>query len=349
MKGIIFLLLVTLIFFFSGEKHFDKYLENEKNSIFVFQNTAASIVHVSNMRSVKNLFSRDEMIFEDSVGSGFVWDHDGHIITSFHVVYGGEKFMIMFRDNKKLYPAQLVGIDPINDIAVLKLKIFPPQLKPISVGSSQDLQVGQKALAIGNPLGLDHTLTTGTISAINRKIRGLSGFRAQGMIQTDASINPGNSGGALLDSQGKLIGINSLIFNAAGFKASAGLGFAIPVDTVRTIVPQLIKYGRIVRAGLGISLLDEFYAAQFGVRFGVMIKHAEPDGPASRAGLKGPRIDLHGRFYVGDVIVGINNIPINNSDELYLVLEKYKVGEKIRVKYLRDHREKIVEVILSQI
>jgi len=211
-------------------------LENERNSISVFQNVVDSVVNVSNMRKAHSIFEMDATEVESGTGSGFVWDKTGYIVTNYHVVDGGDSFIVSFKDDKKPYRAKFVGGDPKKDIAVLKLTETPKDLKPILPGDSKTLQVGQKALAIGNPLGLDHTLTTGTVSALERSIKGYGGVSINGMIQTDASINPGNSGGPLLDSQGKLIGINTIIYNGGGVGASSGLGFAIPVEIVKNVV-----------------------------------------------------------------------------------------------------------------
>lgn len=333
----------------TAKKEVAMLLENEKNSINVFQNTADSVVNVSNLRKTRGFFDMDATEVQAGMGSGLVWDNAGHIVTNYHVVEGGDAFVVSFREDKKQYRAKLVGGDPKNDLAVLKLEEVPKNLKSIPRGDSKTLLVGQKALAIGNPLGLDHTLTTGSISALDRKIKGYGGVSIAGMIQTDASINPGNSGGALLDSQGKLIGINAMIFNGGGSSASAGLGFAIPVNTVKDIVPQLIQYGKVNRPGLGVAILEEQYAARFGLEEGVMVKFVDPKGPASKAGLQGITRDRRGQYYIGDVIVGINNDEIKSYDDLYLVINKYKIGEKIKVKIIRDGKPKFVDITLVQI
>ncbi|MGZ3787967.1 MAG: S1C family serine protease [Bacteriovorax sp.] len=324
-------------------------LENERNSISVFQNVADSVVNVSNMRKARSMFDMDATEVESGMGSGFVWDRSGYIVTNYHVVDGGDSFLIAFKDDKKQYRAKLVGADPKKDIAVLKLDEMPKNLRPIVPGDSKGLQVGQKALAIGNPLGFDHSLTTGTVSALERSIKGYGGVSINGMIQTDASINPGNSGGALLDSQGKLIGINTMIFNGAGASASAGLGFAIPVDIVKTIVPQLIKYGKVIRPGLGVAILEEYYAARFGLREGVMVKYVDPKGPSGKAGLRGISRNRLGEYYIGDIIVGIDNNPVKSYDDLYSVIDKYKIGDVVKLKYIRDNKERTVSIPLVQI
>jgi len=332
-----------------AKKEASMLLENEKNSISIFQNTADAVVNVSNLRKSRGIFEMDSTEVAAGMGSGLVWDSSGHIITNYHVVEGGDSFTIAFREDKEIYKAKLIGGDPKNDLAVLRLEKIPKNLKPILRGDSKSLQVGQKALAIGNPLGLDHTLTTGSVSALERKIKGYGGVSINGMIQTDASINPGNSGGALLDSQGRLIGINTMIFNAGGSQASAGLGFAIPVNIVKDIVPQLIQHGRVIRPGLGVATLEDYYAARFGLREGVMIKFVDPKGPAAKAGIQGITRDRRGQYYVGDVIVGINSESVKNYDDLFSAINKFKIGDKVKVKILRDGKEKNIDVILTQI
>lgn len=324
-------------------------LENERNSISVFQNVVDSVVNVSNMRKARSNLDMSGIEVESGMGSGFVWDKSGYIVTNFHVVDGGDSFLITFRDDKKQYRAKLVGADPKKDIAVLKLNENPKDLRPIIPGDSKTLQVGQKALAIGNPLGFDHSLTTGSISALDRSIKGYAGLSINGMIQTDASINPGNSGGALLDSQGKLIGINTMIFNGAGASASAGLGFAIPVDTVKSIVPQLIQYGKVIRPGLGIVVLEDYYAARFGLREGVMLKYVDPKGPAAKVGMRGITRNRFGEYFIGDIITGVDNNSIKSYDDLFSIIDKYKIGDTVKVKYIRENQEKTTSIKLVQI
>jgi S1-C subfamily serine protease len=324
-------------------------LENERNSINVFQNAVDSVVNVSNMRKARTIFNMDVTEVEAGTGSGFVWNKDGFIVTNFHVVDGGDSFLITFRNDKKQYRSKLIGADPKKDIAVLKLFESPINLKPIVLGDSKSLQVGQKSLAIGNPLGFDHSLTTGSVSALERSIKGYGGVSINGMIQTDAAINPGNSGGALLDSQGKIIGINTMIFNGAGASASAGLGFAIPIDIVKKIVPQLIQYGKVIRPGLGIAVLEDLYAARFGLREGVMIKFVDPKGPSAKAGLRGITQNHNGEFYFGDIINSIDSSPIKNYDDLFTIIDKYKIGDVVKIKFIRDNKEKTIEIKLVQI
>lgn len=353
-----FSLVILLIGIFCGDvytaepilkKEAGVMLENERNSISVFQNVVDSVVNVSNMRKARSNLDMSGIEVESGMGSGFVWDKSGYIVTNFHVVDGGDSFLITFRDDKKQYRAKLVGADPKKDIAVLKLNENPKDLRPIIPGDSKTLQVGQKALAIGNPLGFDHSLTTGSISALDRSIKGYAGLSINGMIQTDASINPGNSGGALLDSQGKLIGINTMIFNGAGASASAGLGFAIPVDTVKSIVPQLIQYGKVIRPGLGVVVLEDYYAARFGLREGVMLKYVDPKGPAAKVGMRGISRNRFGEYFIGDIITGVDNNSIKSYDDLFSIIDKYKIGDTVKVKYIRENQEKTASIKLVQI
>lgn len=324
-------------------------IENERNSINVFQNVVDSVVNVSNMRKARSLLDMSGSEVESGMGSGFVWDKSGYIVSNYHVVDGGDSFLITFKNSKKQYRAKLVGADPKKDIAVLKLDEIPKDLKPIVLGNSKQLQVGQKALAIGNPLGFDHSLTTGSVSALDRSIKGYAGVSINGMIQTDAAINPGNSGGALLDSQGKLIGINTILFNGAGASANAGLGFAIPVDTVKIVVPQLIQYGKVIRPGLGVVALEDFYAARFGLKEGVVLKYVDPKGPSGKAGLRGISRNRYGEYFVGDIITAIDNNPVKSYDELFSVIDRYKIGDVVKVKYIRDDQVKIITLKLIQI
>jgi S1-C subfamily serine protease len=331
------------------KKESDMMLENERNSINIFQNVVDSVVNVSNMRKARTMFNMDATEVEAGMGSGFVWDKEGYIVTNFHVVDEGDSFLITFRNDKKQYRSKFVGADPKKDIAVLKLLEIPKNLKPIVLGDSKNLQVGQKSLAIGNPLGFDHSLTTGTVSALERSIKGYGGVSINGMIQTDAAINPGNSGGALLDSQGRIIGINTMIFNGGGASASAGLGFAIPIDSVKSVVPQIIKYGKVIRPGLGIAVLEDNYAARFGLREGVMIKFVDPKGPAAKAGLRGITRNRYGEFYLGDIINAINSQPVKNYDDLFSIIDKYKIGDVVKVKIIREDKESTIEIKLVQI
>ncbi len=320
-------------------------LPEEQNTIRVFQDDAPSVVFVTNVAIGQNM-DQDEFAVPQGAGSGFVWDDQGHIVTNFHVVQGGDAFLVTLRDQTQL-EARVVGVDPNKDIAVLQVD-KPEKLKPVKVGSSDALQVGQTAIAIGNPFGLDHSLSKGVISALGRQVQGIGGVTIRGMIQTDAAINPGNSGGPLLDSGGNLIGMNTMIFSRSG--SSAGVGFAVPVSFIKRIVPQLIRTGHVARPGLGVTILNsgqKYYL--IGDQDGVVINSVSPGGPAAKAGLRGVRRLPGGRVAVGDVIVGVGDDPVKDFDDLYNALDRYKVGDAVAVKVLRGGKTLSVPVALIDI
>ena len=306
-------------------------LENEKNTINIFKTSVHSVVNITNVKIGRASwpFGRTQER-KGGIGSGFVWDKDGHIVTNSHVVSGGNSFLVSFHKDKKQYKAKIIGAEPNKDIAILKLVDKPDRLKPVQIGSSSNLLVGQKTLAIGSPYGLDHTMTSGIISALKRVIEGFGGVTIKGVIQTDASINPGNSGGPLLNSAGQLIGMNTSIVSTSG--ASAGLGFAVPVDTIKRVVPQLIKYGKVIRPGLGIGI-EENYT---GTRKGLIVLYTQENGAAEKAGLRGVRQDAYGKRYLGDIILKINGKETNSYNDIYHILDNYKVGDTIEVTFLRN-------------
>ncbi len=312
-------------------------LQDEVNNINVYKMTAPSVVNVISITTTRTFF---ESIEEPSGGSGFVWDKNGHIVTNFHVIANADKIFVAFKDDSDHYEAKVVGLAPRKDLAVLKIVAPPEKLIPINTGSSAQLMVGQKTLAVGNPFGLDHTLTTGIISALNRKIDGAGGVEIHGIIQTDASINPGNSGGPLLDSKGKLIGVNTAIVSRSG--SSSGLGFAVPVDTVKNIVPQLIKFGKEIRPDLGV-VADE----RIRLNRGLAIKTVTGK-EARQAGLRGLTRDNWGRLYLGDIITEINGQEINNYNDLYHFLDKYKIGDKVEVTFYRGKEKMKVNLTLQE-
>jgi S1-C subfamily serine protease len=307
----------------------------EEKTIDIYRKAVPSTVNVSNIRLARNMFY-GEVEMPQGAGSGFVYDLNGHIITNYHVVQGGSSFVVTFHNDPKQYKASIVGTAPDKDIAVLKLNEKPSQLVPIAFGSSKDLLVGQHSFAIGSPFGLDYTLTTGVISALGRKIDGIGGVKINNMIQTDAAINMGNSGGPLLDSNGRLIGMNTVIYSTSG--SSAGLGFAVPADTIKVIVPQLIQHGKVIRPGLGIGILSdrEKMIYSLGRTKGIIVAYVDEKGPAGRAGLRGITQDQFGRRYLGDIILSVGDQEVNNLDDIYQVLEKHKIGEEVSVKYQRD-------------
>jgi len=321
-------------------------IEDERNTIAVFREVAASTVFVTQRRLVVDRFWGQAVEVPAGSGSGFVWDADGHIVTNFHVIEGAQALVVTLQGGDKTYPARVVGAEPRKDIAVLKIDApKEQQLKPIRVAPARDpLDVGQKAIAIGNPFGLDHTLTTGVVSAIGRQVEGAGGVTIRDMIQTDAAINPGNSGGPLLDSSGQLIGMNTMIYSKSG--SSAGIGFAVPADTIARIVPQLIRSGRVEQVGLGI----QFDPAQrlerrLGLR-GVIVMGVAPGSAAERAGMKGITETDRG-LALGDVIVGVDGKPIDSYDALYNTLDTRKPGEKAKVELLRGRQRVTVEVELQ--
>jgi len=303
--------------------------EFEKANIKIFQNTNPSVVFINTVTERTDFYGDTSQVPEGS-GSGFVWDKAGHIVTNFHVIRTATGAQVTLWDHKA-YSAQLVGRSPNNDLAVLKIDAPPESLRPILVGTSHDLQVGQLVFAIGDPFGLDQTLTTGIVSALGRTIQSPSGAPIANAIQTDAAINPGNSGGPLLDSSGRLVGVNSAILSPSG--SSAGIGFAIPVDTVNRIVPQLIAHGQVTRPQIGVQLSDQLsqMVHQVGIP-GVAVYGVEPGSPAAAAGLRGAWT----RRQMGDVIQKVNGNPVNTSDEFYMQLEETKPGDTINLEVLRD-------------
>jgi S1-C subfamily serine protease len=301
------------------------------------------VVHITTLAVRQDAFSLDLFQIPRGTGSGFVWDQDGHVVTNFHVIQGADAARVTLADQSS-WSARLVGAYPDKDLAVLVIGAPRDRLRPIPVGTSHDLQVGQKVFAIGNPFGLDHSLTTGVISALGREIESVNRRAIKDMIQTDAAINPGNSGGPLLDSAGRLIGVNTAIFSPSG--AYAGIGFAIPVDEVNRVVPQLIKHGKVTRPGLGVQVAPDQLTRQLGLK-GVLIFEVQPDGPAAKAGLRPTRRDENNRLLLGDVIVAINGRPVRSVNELLDVLEQHQVGDTVPVTVLRDGQERQVSVTLT--
>ena len=317
--------------------------DDERNNIEVFKNVSPSVVFVTTSALQRQLFSRNVMEIPQGSGTGFVWDDEGLIVTNFHVVYRANKITITLQNGED-YEAEVVGRAPEKDIAVLRIDTPRGQLKPIPLGDSSRLSVGRKVLAIGNPFALDTTLTVGVVSALGREIKSLDNRTIKDVIQTDAAINPGNSGGPLLNSLGQLVGVNTVIISPSG--ASAGIGFAIPVNAIKKIVPQLIEHGRLFRPILGVEPLAEYWARRFGVK-GVAILSVERGLPASSAGMVGIREDRRGRIHLGDVIIAIDDDPVTNQDNLLGALERHKPGDKVKVTTIREEEIKNYEVILA--
>ncbi len=318
---------------------------DERATMAIFERTTKSVVFIANTAIQRDFWSLDIMEVPQGSGSGFVWSKQGHIVTNFHVIYGASSIKVTLADRSE-HQAKLVGADPDHDLAVLQIQASESVLEPLAVGTSQNLRVGQKVLAIGNPFGLDHTLTTGVVSALGRTIKSLSNRTIEGVIQTDAAINPGNSGGPLLDSSGRLIGVNTQIVSPSG--AYAGIGFAVPVDTVNRIVPELIKHGKLIRPGLGISLVPDAIAKRWGVK-GLIIGKVTRGGSADRAGLRGARETVTGRVELGDVLMAVDSRPVETVDDLMDVLERHKVGDRVKVDVVRNNKRQSVEVILQAV
>lgn len=318
--------------------------EDEKNTIELFQTISPSVVYITSIELRRNLFSLNVHEIPKGTGSGFVWDKEGRIVTNYHVIEDASRVHVTLADNTT-WKAALVGASPDKDIAVLQITAPESSVKPIPIGESDNLLVGQKVFAIGNPFGLDQTITSGIVSALDREIKSANGMTIHGVIQTDAAINPGNSGGPLLDSAGRLIGVNTAIYSPVG--VSAGIGFAVPVDEVNRVVTQIIKYGHIVRPGLGVSVANERLSERLGIE-GILIARVEKGSAAEAAGLRGIR-RIGGELYLGDIIVSIDGAPVRNLDDLRQELDRYKVGDEVTLKIIRDDQDFQVKVTLEQV
>jgi S1-C subfamily serine protease len=316
--------------------------EDERNTIDVVRKSRNSVVFITNIQLVRDFFFGAEEKMPRGSGSGFVWDQRGHIVTNYHVIEDGVEFQVTLPDQQQRQ-AKLVGKDESKDIAVLKLDGNVSGLYPVTPGTSRDLEVGQKTIAIGNPFGFDYTVTKGIVSALGRKIAGAGGVTIRDMIQTDASINPGNSGGPLLDSSGRLIGMNTVIVSPSG--ASSGVGFAVPVDIIAKVVPELIVYGKVTRPGLGVSFLNDAYARRAGVE-GVVILEVQAGTPASEAGLRGLSQDRFGRRFINDVITAVDRTPVKSYDDLFSILENHKIGDTVTLTVERDEKVRPVRFTL---
>jgi S1-C subfamily serine protease len=324
--------------------------DSERRDISTFRKASASVVNITNIGLRRDFFSFDVSEVPQGSGSGFVWDREGHVVTNYHVVEGGTKFTVSLSEDVE-YEATPVGAAADKDVAVLKIEAPPDvlrKLEPLPLGRSGNLAVGQRVLAVGNPFGFDHTLTTGVVSGLGREIRSPNGRRIRDVIQTDAAINPGNSGGPLLDSSGRLIGVNSQIVSPSG--ASAGIGFAVPIDAIARIVPQLIKNGRIQEPGIdGVTYLADSWSDRFNVN-GVIVYQVESGSAAEEAGLKGLGITRSRRARLGDVIVAVNGKRVRSSEDLYDAFESAGLGSTVRLTVQgRDGNSREVQVRLRDV
>jgi len=318
---------------------------DEKATIELFEKSRDSVVFITTKALVRDRWTRNVFTVPRGTGSGFIWDQAGHVVTNFHVIQGASEATVRLSDGSD-YRAALVGASPSHDIAVLRNGIGFKRPPPVPLGTNSDLTVGQQVFAIGNPVGLDWTLTTGVVSALDRSLSG-NGVTIEHLIQTDAAINPGNSGGPLLDSAGRLIGINTAIYSPSG--ASAGIGFAVPVDTVNRVVPQLIRDGKYNRPSLGIHLdegINERLKPLLGLK-GIVILRVSPGSAAEQAGLKGATITPDGGIVPGDIITAVDGKPVDTVSRLLARLDDFSVGDTVKITVLRGGRTLEMAVALQ--
>jgi len=320
----------------------------ERRDIEIFREASHSTVYVSQVAVQRSYFSLNATRVERGSGTGIVWDEEGHILTNFHVIQTRDRstdYVVTLYDRSD-WEAKLIGFDASKDLAVLQISAPRDKLAPVKLGRSDTLAVGQKVLAVGNPFGLDQTLTTGIVSALGRDMQAPDGRTITDVIQTDAAINPGNSGGPLLDSNGRLIGVNTAIISPSG--GYAGIGFAIPVDTVRRMVPQLIQYGEAIRPGIGITVLNDYQARRYGLD-GIVVAEVERDSPAARAGIEPARVDRYGRIS-GDIIVGVNGVRVHTLADLQDEFEAAGgAGHTVKLSLINGRERREVEVPLVEI
>lgn len=319
---------------------------DEQRTIDVFERNSPAVVYITTVERVLNPWTRNVSEIPSGTGTGFIWNEAGYIVTNNHVVKGSSRARVRMSD-QKTFDAEVIGTSAAHDLAVLRLTNTQDLPKPVTIGRSSELKVGQKVLAIGNPFGLDHTLTSGIVSALDRDIDS-EGGTMQNLIQTDAAINPGNSGGPLLDSAGNVVGVNVAIYSPSG--ASAGIGFAIPIDVVNRVVPQLVEHGQYVRPILGVTMNDRVnkrVMERLGVE-GVLILEVSPNSPAARAGLRGTQVTYRDDLILGDIIQAIDNKPIKTTGDLTSVLDEYQFDDKVKLTVYRDGEgSKTLEVRLN--
>jgi S1-C subfamily serine protease len=317
----------------------------ERSTINVFKSVSPSVVFITNKRLQRGFFSLSVTEQPQGAGSGLLWDDHGHIVTNFHVIHNAHEVEIKLQDGQR-FDAALVGADPDHDLAVLRIPTRSLNIKPVMIGSSMNLEVGQKVLAIGNPFGLDSTLTTGIISALGRTIKSIGNRYVHDVIQTDAAINPGNSGGPLLDSYGRVIGVNTSIISPSG--SYAGIGFAVPVDTVNRVVSELINHGKVARPGLGVSLVPDRFMSQWGLEGAALLK-VDKGSTADISGLKGITRLADGEVEIGDIIIKCDGYSVKKNSDLIKALDRHKVGDEIEIVFIRNNDQIKTNLVLQEV
>jgi len=317
--------------------------EDEKRNISIFRRASRSVTFITSVALRRDMFTFDVLQIPQGAGSGFLWDDQGHVVTNYHVISEGSAFHVTLADHTD-WPAEVVGSAPDKDLAVLRIDAPRDRLAPLDLGASSGLVVGQRVLAIGNPFGLDQTLTVGVVSALGRELTSPNGRIIRDVVQTDAAINPGNSGGPLLDSTGHLIGINTAIYSPSG--TSAGIGFAVPVDTIKRLVPQLIRYGKPIQPGIGVVALPDRFTQQIGVQ-GVVVQDVIPGTPADSVGIVGLG-KRRQRITLGDVIVFVNGQRVKGIDDMLYAFEAIGVGKEVSITVTRDGEERTIRLPLIE-
>ena len=309
---------------------------DEENNIEIFKRSSPSVVHITNSRLVRSFYSLNPQEVPQGTGTGFIWNQEGYVVTNFHVIQQANVVTVTLQDGTS-YEAVPVGSDPDKDLAVLRINVPKPELSPVILGDSSLLEVGRKVIAIGNPFGLDTTMTVGVVSALGREIDSISRRKIRDVIQTDAAINPGNSGGPLLNSLGQLVGVNTAIYSPSG--ANSGIGFAIPVNTVKRIVPELITFGRVQTPILGITHIPQpdYYRELWGIE-GVIVMDVVPGADPAQVGMRGLRRVQRGRIQLGDVIFEIDGESVSNEDDYANIMEQHRAGDVVSIKTRRDNR-----------
>ncbi|MEP5766391.1 MAG: trypsin-like peptidase domain-containing protein [Halieaceae bacterium] len=339
---VLLLLLPTLLS--AAPEYLSFKTEDEANSTEIYQRASPALVHVTSTALKRNFFSRNVLEVPQGSGSGFIWDKNGLVVTNFHVIAGANRLLIELYD-QSTWEAEVIGVAPEKDLAVLRIEVPESLLFPLPMGDSTELEVGRKVLALGNPFGLDTTLTTGVVSALGREIQAPNNRLIRNVIQTDAAINPGNSGGPLLNSLGQLVGVNTAIYSPSG--GSAGIGFAIPVNTVKEVVPQLISYGRLYRPVIGIELASDAWSRRYRIQ-GVPLLRVFPGMPAAEAGMSGAFKNYRGEIVLGDIITKIDGDEITSSDDYLSSMEKKKPGEEVLITTQRDGETREFRVRLAE-